>query len=234
MDEELKLFKAIVRQIMRHEAGPREAKWFLVEGRARLRRLAKLGATGHQPAFAAYCKTNLEEKQAVTEAILGQKVGANVKAMKNYTEFRQRAREAEQPSRDTILVKLARIAFGAAPRWKRIVQMGPANHDGAPGGGTEPEDEDKINYSTRMIACTRCGSRQETRWMQLRTREGFRAVHCRACGRQERTASNTCQCELVWHQCPTHRIDPAVHMSKKGAKREAAEITETNQKKQNR
>ena len=43
LDQEIKLFKSIMRQVMRHEASTRHAKWFQAEGRARLRRLARLG-----------------------------------------------------------------------------------------------------------------------------------------------------------------------------------------------
>ena len=49
-------------------------------------------------------------------------------------------------------------------------------------------------------------------WVQLKTGEGDRAVHCRTCGKQERTLLNRCQYNVVWHQCPIYRIDPAEHI----------------------
>ena len=73
-----------------------------------------------------------------------------------------------------------------------------------------------------MVACTRCCTQQETRYMQLRTKEGYRALHCKTCGRQERTSHNKCECGHVWHQCPVHRVDPPVHASRKGLKRVVA------------
>ena len=82
LDLELKAFKAIVRHITRHETVHQQANWFTMEGRTKLRRLAKLGITGHQLAIAAFCKVNEEERQEIIEAILKQKVGQNLKAEK--------------------------------------------------------------------------------------------------------------------------------------------------------
>ena len=45
-DQELKLVKAIVRQIARHEIDDEQKKWFQMETRAKLRSLAMLGVTG--------------------------------------------------------------------------------------------------------------------------------------------------------------------------------------------
>ena len=86
-------------------------------------------------------------------------------------------------------------------------------------GGNEPPTEEEIRYTFRKLACTRCGHQQETSWMQLRTHEGYRAVHCRNCGKQERSARNKCQCDVVWHQCSKHRVDPAEHKSRKAPKK---------------
>ena len=131
------------------------------------------------------------------------------------------------PMTRKLLIKLARIAVGAAPRWKRTVVRavgvgaGPGqeeNHE------SHPSDAE-AKYNSRMIACTQCSSWQETKWMQLRTKEGFRAVHCRTCGRQERALVNRCQCEVTWHHCPIHRLDPPIHKSRKGAKRTATEVS---------
>ena len=70
LDEELKQFKVIVRHVMRHEAEQKAAKLVQTDTRSRLRRLGKLGITGHQPAIMAYCQINKDEKNKVTEAIL--------------------------------------------------------------------------------------------------------------------------------------------------------------------
>ena len=53
LDEKIKLFKAIVRHVTKHEAEQEKAKWFRADTRASLRRLSDLGVSGHQPAIMA-------------------------------------------------------------------------------------------------------------------------------------------------------------------------------------
>ena len=79
--------------------------------------------------------------------------------------------------------------------------------------------KEEARYKTRMLACTRCGTHQETKDMQLKISVGFRAIHCKNCGKQERVQRNRCCCDAIWHQCPIHRIDPPYHTSRKGGKR---------------
>ena len=86
---ELTTFKAVVRHITQHQTSHLQAKRFTMEARYELRRLAKLGITGHQPAIAAYCKANEEERQDAIEAILKQKVGNNSKEEKRTKNSRQ-------------------------------------------------------------------------------------------------------------------------------------------------
>ena len=112
----------------------------------------------------------------------------------------------------TMLVEIAKIVQGTTVRWKRK-----KNEAQAPiGSDTEKEQEEQILYSSRLLKCTRCGSPKETWWVQLRTKEGYRGIHCKACGKQERCARNPCQCGSIWCQCELHRIDPAKHTSRKG------------------
>ena len=73
------LFKAIVRHIAAHDITGQEASWFLSEQRVRLRRLAKLGVAGHQPALATYVQTPDEEKDRIAQSIIAQKAGNHVK-----------------------------------------------------------------------------------------------------------------------------------------------------------
>ena len=217
LDQEIKMFKAIVRHITKHDLDDQQRKWFQMETRQNLRRLGSLGITGNQPAIAALCKFEPHEKLKIAEAILQQKVGANAKSAKLYLEHAEREkRRGEEQEEGTILLRYARIAAGAAVRWKRnfkaatdVREQGPQPH--------HPHDEDP-RYKSRLLACTRCGHPQETAWMQLRTKQGFRAVHCRRCGKQERAARNWCQCQAIWHQCLVHRVDPKQHKSRKAAK----------------
>ena len=81
-----------------------------MDARNELRRLAKLGITGHQPAIAAYCQVNEEERQDTIEAILKQKVGNNSKAEKTHKEFKARGE-------GTMLTKITKIAQGTCVRW---------------------------------------------------------------------------------------------------------------------
>ena len=98
------------------------------------------------------------------------------------------------------------------------------------GGGEDAHSNEIASYASRPLACTMCGAEQETKWMQLKVREGFRALHCESCGKQERTTRNPCQCKAVWHQCPIHRVDPPVHRSRKAAKRKNEERDESTKK----
>ena len=88
--------------------------------------------------------------------------------------------------------------------------------------GQEEEEKDELTskqpeYSSRILRCTRCMAGIETRWMQLHTKEGFRGIHCAACKKQDRCLFNLCQCDMIWHQCPLHSIDPMTHSTTKGA-----------------
>ena len=68
-----------------------------------------------------------------------------------------------------------------------------------------------------MISCRTCGHAKETAHMQLETRDGYRGICCSGCHRQARVTNNLCQCRVIWHQCPVHQGDPAVHRSAKPA-----------------
>ena len=62
LDEEIKLFKAIVRHVAKHEAEQEKAKWFKADTRSNLRRLNDLGVSGHPPAIKAYCQMTKQEQ----------------------------------------------------------------------------------------------------------------------------------------------------------------------------
>ena len=226
MGAEINRFKAIVRHVARHEMAKDQSKWFCMEERSRLKRLAELGITGHQPAIAAYVQITQEERQVITQSIMMQKVGSSSKSNKShhhYLEERKRCKaEGKADDEERILIKLARVANGACVRWKRLIKD--ASHeqeeiesiDEANPANSRPQTDTSCNYTSRLISCSRCGQQQETRRMQLRTKEGYRAIHCSACGKQERSSHNVCQCGVIWHQCEVHRMDPKVHASRKG------------------
>ena len=105
-----------------------------------------------------------------------------------------------------------KLAKGMPVKWKRTK---------APSLTKQEEEEEKTNiarlpqYEERLIECTRCGAQQETKKVQLHTKDGFRDIHCPHCKKHERCIRNTCQCKLIWHQCSLHRKDPPVHATRK-------------------
>ena len=62
LDEQIKLFKAIVRHVMKHEVKQGKGKWFRMDNRANLRSLSDVGVSGHQPAIMAFCQLSKWEK----------------------------------------------------------------------------------------------------------------------------------------------------------------------------
>ena len=79
------------------------------------------------------------------------------------------------------------------------------------------KQQPNVQYASRLLTCTACGNRKETKQWQLWTTIGYRAIRCTACKRQERCARNLCQCGHIWHQCLTHRIDPPQRRAYRGS-----------------
>ena len=128
LDEEIKLFKAIVRHVKKHEAEQEKVKWFRADTRASLRRLSDLGVSGHQPAIMAYCQMTKIEKGQVVEAILKQKIVNNKKAEALFEEHRERQKKVDESEEaaqafalqgNKILLRIARVATGASVRWNK-------------------------------------------------------------------------------------------------------------------
>ena len=182
-EAEVQRFKAIVRHIAKHELEPHQSGWFQMESRGKLRRLAGLGIYGHQPGIAAHVATNPEEEERVVEAILRQKVGSCSNTMRQYKEHTAH-RNVDADAK--IRVRIARIATRTIVRW------------GRPRRSQEEEEEQdhqgtlgrRPAYDSRVLQCSRCGTPQETKWMQLRMDNGYRAIHCKQCKKQERGRAN--------------------------------------------
>ena len=219
--EELQLFKAIIRHITKHELGASQKDWFSMEQRSHFRRLAPLGIEGNQAALACFCKLDSDEEEAISTAIIQQKMGANPKAIRTHKDLR-----ADQGSQEKALYKKTRIAMGVPARWKRRIAYGNHADDDPEDRGDfadtvrgDAQEGDELTYTSRLLACKGCGHQQETKWMQLRTKEGYRAIHCPACHKQQRSQSNHCQCGVIWHHCAVHRVDPAAHRSRRAPKK---------------
>ena len=189
-EAEILRFKAIVRQIAKHELEPQQSSMFQMESRSRLRRLAGLGIYGHQPGIAAHVATEPEEEEKVVEAILRQKVGSCNKTMKQYKEHIAHRNVVPEAK---VRVRIARIATRTTVKWGR--QRRSQEEE------VEQEDQSDMGrstleapmYDSRVLYCSRCGTPQETRWMQLRTDKGYRAIHCKRCKKQETVARTKCQ-----------------------------------------
>ena len=114
---------------------------------------------------------------------------------------------------NTILLRKARIAYGAPIRWKR--EMGKDDSTGDAHRKDDAKNEGEVRYSSRRLACTKCGAEQETKEKQLKIKNGFRAIVCSKCGKQERVHSHKCSCDIIWHHCLLHRNDPQQHLIKR-------------------
>jgi len=77
------------------------------------------------------------------------------------------------------------------------------------------KNEGDVRYSSRRLACTKCGTEQETKEKQLKIKNGFRAIVCNKCGKQERVHSHKCSCDIIWHHCLLHKNDPQQHLIKR-------------------
>lgn len=91
---------------------------------------------------------------------------------------------------DRISIKRAKISIGATVRWKRSrkQEVREATEEGDTG------QEESIRYRSKFLSCTKCCEPQETRWMQLRQKTGYRDMHCPASGKHERCSHNRCIC----------------------------------------
>ena len=98
LNEELNTFKAIVRDIMKHEASIEDGPFFKAEKRDKIRRLAGLGVLAHQPAIAAYCEVTDEEMENLTRCIMQQKTGSNAKVFKTVRELLKKSKRNSGPT----------------------------------------------------------------------------------------------------------------------------------------
>ena len=184
LDAELARFKAIVRHIARHEFQDQHTDMFTMDDNSKFRRLAKLGIYGHQLGIAAHVRTTNEEEQGIVEGLLAQKVGSNPKSLQACKDYIRAKAEEDCPP---MKVKIARLSTKSIVKWKRDRRD----------DGEEPlikKNDDKPTYASRLLTCSVCYQPQETRWMQLRTTKGFRAIQCKYCKYQEYTAKTNCQC----------------------------------------
>ena len=184
-----------------------------------------MAVVGRQPAIQAWCCTSAEETKCIEEAVIRQRKAATAK-MCNAIKLAKEEAEANQ-IQPAIKMKKVRLEMTASIKWNRkTMAKSCSRQDGIRQveviGTTVPQ------YESRKLRCPQCPSTMETNRKQLRTEEGYRALHCRMCKLQARCGWFKCQCEVIWHHCPIHRIDPPMHWSQRPAegdgRREAKKV----------
>ncbi len=158
--------------------------------------MASMAVVGHQPAVQAWCCTSVDETKCIEEAVIQQRKAASAKMCKAIKLAKEEA-EANQ-NQPAIKMKKVRLDMAAAIRWSRKTMTKssrrPANiRQEEVSGPTVPQ------YVSRKLRCPQCPSSIETNRRQLRTDEGYRALHCKLCKFQARCGWFKCQCEVVWH-----------------------------------
>ena len=62
------------------------------------------------------------------------------------------------------------------------------------------------------MKCSRgCTAWTDTSTKQMWTGKGYRSIVCIECKHQSRTQDWECECQMLWHLCPIHKVDPLVH-----------------------
>jgi hypothetical protein len=185
-----------------------------VDQRTHIRRLKQFAVIGHQPGFNAIRTTTEHERRQIEIAIMRQRVGTSSKQ----ASATMRSVHASRDEGEMLAVKLkrAKLDMKSTPQWSRTFRT----------GLIEPVTVLRP-YSSRMITCRACGQGKETAHMQLLMPNGFRGICCPGCHRQARVSKNLCQCQVIWHQCPTHKHDPAVHRSEKPSGSSSATMSKT-------
>jgi hypothetical protein len=201
---ELVNFKTIVRNILSNNASEAHQRMFLLDHRTHIRRLKPFAIIGHQPGFNAIRVTTEDERRQLERAIMRQRVGTTSKqALAMMRSVHERRDEGEECS---FKLKRAKLDTHSVPLWTRTYRETPI----LPVVVSMP-------YTSRMLCCRACGHAKETAHMQLKMASGYRGICCPGCHKQARVTQNLCQCNVIWHQCPTHRHDPPVHRSEKPA-----------------
>ena len=179
---------------------------------------------GHQPAIAANCEVDPITTELIEEAIFSQKIGAGAKQLKAYKEEKSRGEAAG----DMLLIKAridfrscprwvrqemdARVRTNtevsgatAHPPTRTPLDGGVGGPDAGGGGAgrgsnsmVQTAGRESPMAKVRMLSCPTYKGPIDTTAMQLYTKEGFRDIHCKACGFHGRAKGIKCQCNLVW------------------------------------
>ena len=117
-----------------------------------------------------------------------------------------------------IKIKKAQITYNIPPRWRQGKCWPPPK--AIIGAAHQPdervtEDNELPMYSVRYVRCDRgCTRCTDTTTKQMWTGNGYRNICCIECKYQSRTKLWTCTCDVLWHECPVHKVDPLVHLAR--------------------
>ena len=176
--KELAEFKAAVRYVACNDVELEQQHLFKAEERQALRRLLPFALLGHHPAVNCWCLTSEAEKVTIEQAICAQRVAASRKQLRVIEEAKQAAaRVGAQPA---ILLRKARLDMAGGIKWKRSQKE--ADTTVSRMKVNVPQPIEPRRYTSRLIACPACGKQKEIARMQLRTLDGYRDLHCLACG----------------------------------------------------
>lgn len=205
LNRELAHFKAIVRYIVSSDASTETQKLFKQNSEHTSWRLRAFGIMGQQPAIDVLRVCTQEQLEAVETAIIIQRTSSTAKKVHDIRT--QMKHSAEHGVVFTTKLNWAKLDLNAVVRWKRVTSgsLLAQSHTPPPAPA----------YRSRMIRCTTCDATRETAHMQLRTLRGYRSITCLNCKAHTHVGRSHCTCGLLWHQCTTHRIDPALHRSTK-------------------
>lgn len=163
----------------------------------------------------AWCCMNQTEREQVEAAIIVQRVAASTKMSKCVEDAKMVHRERGKSV--PLKLKKVRMDMMGGVKWKRKVM------DSKQARADEKETrvitgEGVAKYTTRILECPQCGNGKETAKMQLRLLQGLRDIHCKVCKHHARCGWYKCSCQVVWHHCTLHRVDPTKHTSTRHSK----------------
>ena len=216
MRAELDNFKCIVRYTLRNECEPAQFHLFKPTSCIADRRLRNLGITGCHPAVNVQLVQNLSTSINTARAIAMQRIGASIN---------QSMLDLAEGKIEAAMVKWVQLDTASSVKWQRTYK-----HFSSMDGAVEGDlcTVDVPMYAQRLLECGVCGQLRETRHIQLRTKQGYRAVHCFRCHAQRWCGRLKCQCGTWWHQCPVHKVDPVEHtVLRKHSDKRPLELSQT-------
>lgn len=162
------------------------------------KRLHHLGIKGGQPATQALSVRTEQQNHKIVDATVAQRTGASI------AETIKRVRDGD-------------LHMGARVKWARIethIVVGRKRTIAPEKSIVDDHEHSRVElpqYLERYLICNVCGDQRETKFIQSRTPNGYRAILCLKCHIQRWSGWMNCVCGTCWHQCTLHRVDPPFH-----------------------